>query len=258
MCPKGRGLMSVLFSVVSSGLEQDTVGRYSTNIEWMNGGFREQNSHLKKSKFGDSLENVENSTALGPLSHTDRSVELRTGCPASTEHGLSHRPPSPLLPPPLLENVSYKNHCACTLFWSREIFLFPCVCLKGPAAHPRLHYTLRKYEDICSSLNTPHCLIHLGRYIYNTPFWNAFPSFSPLKTSHPAPVNGTLKNREVRMERWEETRSCGTIFFYIKEFLGLFSVNGRKQLNGYKSVLERGTEMPCHGACEILIWYIYV
>lgn len=87
MCPKGRGLMSVLFSVVSSGLEQDTVGRYSTNIEWMNGGFREQNSHLKKSKFGDSLENVENSTALGPLSHTDRSVELRTGCPASTEHG---------------------------------------------------------------------------------------------------------------------------------------------------------------------------
>lgn len=171
---------------------------------------------------------------------------------------VSHRPPSPLLPPPLLENVSYKNHRACTLFWSREIFLFPCVCLKGPAAHPRLHYTLRKYEDICSSLNTPHCLIHLGRYIYNTPFWNAFPSFSPLKTSHPAPFNGTLKNREVRMERWEETRSCGTIFFYIKEFLGLFSVNGRKQLNGYKSVLERGTEMPCHGACEILIWYIYV
>lgn len=69
------------------------------------------------------------------------------------------------------------------LFWRGEIFLYYYMLevekkrktLKDTAAHLLLHFTLKKYEDICNCLNMPNT---------TTLLLNAFPYLSTLKTSH--------------------------------------------------------------------------
>lgn len=192
---------------------------------------------LIKIRIGGSLKNVENPTALDPH-FLHQSVALRT----------DSGPYSLLLPTTsLMEAISCKNHLTCTLFWSGEIFLYPCLPkakktkarLKRQAVHPLLHYSFQKYQDSCSSLHMPYYLIPLGLCIY--PFWNTFSYLSTQKTSHPDIMKGTLKGEEIRMEKWEGARSYRTFFSTLGSFQNFFFFcKGWETTENYKPVLERG------------------
>lgn len=160
-------------------------------------------------------------------------------------HALSWAVFSTISTASVTEDVACENHPSHTSFIWKERNV--SVALSLPEI--LCHWKFPKYTTLCNPFTSLHV---------EYPSLECFPLLSTWKTSHLDRVTATLKNQEVRMETWEGARSRGTVFSYIMEFLGLSSAKDGKQPKSSKSVSERGREILCHRAREILVLYIYV